>query len=520
MNENEPKILVVRLSSLGDIVLSSPVYKNIKAKWPGSHITLLVKPQFAQALAGHPDIDQIMVAKPSLWANIRQIRAGHFTHYLDLHSNLKSMLMGFFSRIPNRVRYDKNSLERRMYVKFRKNSPSLEKHTLEKYLEALKAWDIDIKYTQPELGDWAYKHTNMEGKKVNKIGIFQTSFIGDSVLTTPLIKKTAKLFPDSKIVVITRPQTEDIFKPMKEVSEIILNDKKGWNKIFGVWKTAKAIKESGVDILLVPHRSFRSALIAWLSRVPIRIGFTSSEGWFLYTKTVPFSWMIHDAERNLSLLQGIVKEKFTAEKLSMRYAPSAEENVARLMKDFNLEGKTLVGIHPGSAWPTKCWPMDYFVELISRLETELHVQTVIVGGGKKDADLGEKICQLSKGHCANLCGKTSLADLMALMTHFKLFITNDSGPMHIATAFNVPTLAIFGPTTRELGFFPYGHGHRVVEVKGLECRPCALHGGRKCPLGHFKCMKDITVDRVFNNAKEMLEESRALPAENTAHTPN
>lgn len=511
MNEQQPKILVVRLSSLGDIVLSSPVYKNIKAKWPDSHITLLVKPQFAQALAGHPDIDEIMVAKPSLWGNIRQIRAGHFTHYLDLHSNLKSMLMGFFSRIPNRVRYDKNSLARRLYVKFRLNSPSLEKHTLEKYLEALKEWDITPQYTQPELGDWAYKHADITGKKVNKIGIFQTSFIGDSVLTTPLIKKTAKLFPDSKIVVITRPQTQDIFRPMPEVSEIILNEKTGWNKIFGVWKTAKAIKASGIDILLVPHRSFRSALIAWLSRVPVRIGFTSSEGWFLYTKTVPFSWMIHDAERNLSLLQGVVKEKFTAEKLSMSYTTSAEENVARLMKDFNLEGKTLVGIHPGSAWPTKCWPMDYFVELISRLETELHVQTVIVGGGKKDAELGEKICQLSQGHCANLCGKTSLADLMALMTHFKLFITNDSGPMHIATAFNVPTLAIFGPTTRELGFFPYGKGHRVVEVKDLACRPCALHGGKKCPLGHFKCMRDIHASRVFENAKEMLQETHSLP---------
>lgn len=497
-------------------MLSSPVYKNIKAKWPGSRITLLVKPQFAQALAGHPDIDQIMVAKPSLWSNIRQIRAGHFTHFLDLHATLKTVLMGMFSNIPNRVRYDKNSIARRLFVKFRLNSPSLEKHTLEKYLEALKEWGIAPQYTQPQLGDWAYKHADITGKKVNKIGIFQTSFIGDSVLTTPLIKKTAKLFPDSKIVVITRPQTQDIFRPMKEVSEIILNEKTGWNKIFGVWKTAKAIKASGIDILLVPHRSFRSALIAWLSRVPVRIGFTSSEGWFLYTKTVPFSWMIHDAERNLSLLQGVVKEKFTAEKLSMSYTTSAEENVARLMKDFNLEGKTLVGIHPGSAWPTKCWPMEYFVELISRLETELHVQTVIVGGGKKDAELGEKICQLSQGHCANLCGKTSLADLMALMTHFKLFITNDSGPMHIATAFNVPTLAIFGPTTRELGFFPYGKGHRVVEVKDLDCRPCALHGGKKCPLDHFKCMRDIHAARVFDNAKEMLEETHALPAREPA----
>ncbi len=511
MNDNQPKILVVRLSSLGDIVLSSPVYKNIKAKWPQSHITLMVKPQFAQVLAGHPDIDEIMVAKKGLWANIRQIRAGHFTHYLDLHSTLKSILMGFFSQIPNRVRYDKNSVARRMFVKFHKNSPVLEKHTLDKYLAALKAWDIDIKYKEPKLGDWAYEHANMSGKKVGKIGIFQTSFIGDSVLTTPLIQKTAKLFPDTKIVVITRPQTEDIFRPMKEVSEIILNDKKGWNKIFGVWKTAKAIKASGIDILLVPHRSFRSALIAWLSRVPVRIGFTSSEGWFLYTKTVPFSWMIHDAERNLSLLQGIVKEKFTAEKLSMRFTPSAEENVARLIHDFNLEGKTLVGIHAGSAWPTKCWPMEYFVKLISRLQTELGVTAVLVGGGAKDADLGEKICQLSQGHAANLCGKTSLADLMALMKHFKLFITNDSGPMHIATAFGVPTLAIFGPTTRELGFFPYGEGHRVLEVKDLACRPCALHGGRKCPLGHFKCMKDILPDRVFQNAKEMLEEHHALP---------
>ena len=93
MSENQPKILVVRLSSLGDIVLSSPVYKNLKAKWPQSHITLLVKPQFAQVLAGHPDIDEIMVAKKGLWGNIRQVRAGHFTHYLDLHSNLKSILM-------------------------------------------------------------------------------------------------------------------------------------------------------------------------------------------------------------------------------------------------------------------------------------------------------------------------------------------------------------------------------------------------------------------------------------------
>lgn len=503
--EKQPNILVVRFSSLGDIVLSSPVYKNIKAAWPNARITLLVKPAFSQALAGHPDIDEILVAKPTLWEIVRQVRAGNYTHYLDLHATFKSILVGWLSRIPNRARYDKNTIARRIFVQFHKSSPVLEKHSLEKYLEVLKVWNIPVKYKEPKLGDWAYRHTETAGRKIRKIGIFQTSFIGDSVLTTPLIQKTKKLFPDTQIVVITRPQTEDIFKPLPEVSEVILNDKRGWNKIAGVWKTAKAIKKSGIDILLVPHRSFRSALIAWLSHVPIRIGFTSSEGWFLYTKTVPFNWMIHDAERNLSLLQGIAKEKFAAEKLSMSFTPSAEENVARLLKDFNLEGKKLVGIHAGSAWPTKCWPMEYYVDLISKLQTELGVQVVLVGGGKKDADLGEKICQLSKGHAASLCGKTSLADLMALMKHLSLFITNDSGPMHIATAFDVPTLAIFGPTTRELGFFPYGEGHRVLEVKDLPCRPCALHGGKKCPLKHFKCMRDILPQTVFDNAKEMLK---------------
>jgi len=502
--EKQPNILVVRFSSLGDIVLSSPVYKNIKAAWPNARITLLVKPAFSQALAGHPDIDEILVAKPTIWGIVRQVREGHFTHFLDLHATFKSILVGWLSRIPNRTRYDKNTIARRIFVSFHKSSPVLERHTLDKYLEALQAWNIPVVYKEPKLGDWAYRHTETAGRKINKIGIFQTSFIGDSVLTTPLIQKTKKLFPDTKIVVITRPQTEDIFKPLPEVSEVILNDKRGWNKIAGVWKTAKAIKKSKIDILLVPHRSFRSALIAWLSRVPIRIGFTSSEGWFLYTKTVPFNWMIHDAERNLSLLQGIAKEKFAAEKLSMAFTPSAEENVDRLLKDFNLEGKKLVGIHAGSAWPTKCWPMEYFVELISKLQTELGVQVVLIGGGKKDADLGEKICQLSKGHAASLCGKTSLADLMALMKHLSLFITNDSGPMHIATAFDVPTLAIFGPTTRELGFFPYGEGHRVLEVKDLPCRPCALHGGKKCPLKHFKCMRDILPQTVFDNAKQML----------------
>lgn len=504
MNETkEHKILVMRLSSLGDIVLLSPVFKNIKDKWPDAHITLLVKEQFAQVLMGHPDIDGIMVFR-GFFSTLMEIRKAKFSHLLDLHSTLRTMLLSLFSGVRNKKRYNKNSVARRMYVKFKLPSPALEKHTLEKYLEALKDWDIPTKYTTPKLNDWSFKTAQLDKKKIENICIFQTSFIGDSVLTTPLVQKTAKLFPEAKIIVVTRPQTVEIFKNLKEVSKIIIDDKRGLGKIFGVFKTAKNIKESNIDVILVPHRSFRSALIAKLSGVKIRIGFTNSEGWFLYTKTVPFSWMIHDAERNLYLLQGIVNENFNTAELKMEKSDGdAQQNVAKMLKEAGLEGKELVGVHPGSVWPTKCWPYENYSKLITRMEKELGLTAVIVGG-KKDLDLGEQVCRLSNGHPVNFASKTSLSELMAMMKHLKLFVTNDSGPMHIATAFGVPTLGIFGPTTRELGFFPYGEGHRVVEVKGLPCRPCALHGGKKCPEGHFKCMRDITVDEVFDTVKEML----------------
>ncbi|MDR0953281.1 MAG: glycosyltransferase family 9 protein [Elusimicrobiota bacterium] len=499
----EHKILVMRLSSLGDIVLLSPVFKNIKEKWPDAHITLLVKPQFAQALSGHPDIDNIMVFK-GFFATLREIHAAKFNYLLDLHATLRTILLSAFSGVQNKQRYNKNTLARRLYVKFKMPSPALEKHTLEKYLEALKPWGIPIVHRTPKLNDWVFKTADLGKKEIENICIFQTSFIGDSVLTTPLVQKTAHMFPKAKITIVTSPKTVEIFQNLKEVSKIIVDDKRGLGQITGVFSTARKIKESNIDVLLVPHRSFRSALIAKLSGVKIRIGFTNSEGSFFYTKTVPFSWMIHDAERNLYLLQGIVNENFKSADLKLEgYADNAEENVAAMLKEAGVEGKILAGVHPGSVWPTKCWPQENYAKLIYRLEKELGVVSVLVGG-KSDLDLAENVVRLSGAHPVNLSSKTSLSELMAIMKYFKLFITNDSGPMHIATAFGVPTLAIFGPTTRELGFFPYGEGHRVVEVKGLPCRPCALHGSKKCPLGHFKCMRDISVEEVFQAAKEML----------------
>ncbi|MFA6583593.1 MAG: lipopolysaccharide heptosyltransferase II, partial [Elusimicrobiaceae bacterium] len=498
-----PHILVARLSSLGDIILTSPVYRNIKDKWPNSKISVLVKPQFAQALAGNPHIDAIIPFQ-GIWHTLRIINQKEITHFLDLHATLRTFLISFFSNIPYKSRYKKDSMARRLFVRFGIPSPKLQRHVLDRYLQALAAWDIPIKYRDMELKDLNYYQKNRNQKPcAARICIFQTAFLGDTVLTAPLIKKTAELFPNAEIAVVTRPETVEIFKPLKEISEIIVDDKKSLPLIKGISTVAAKLRVRHFDIIICPHRSLRSALIAYLSKAPVRVGFSSSAGKFFYNRVVQFSWLLHDTERNLSLLNALTPEDIAP-------APVTFEENAKMLDDIKTRleitgcypNRPLIGIHPGSAWFTKRWPAERFAQVIRLLYKTTSARAIIIGG-KGDYELGEEICKLSRTDAINWAGKTDLPELMALMPSLKLFITNDSGPMHIATAFNVPTVGIFGPTTKELGFFPYGKGHTVIE-KDLACRPCALHGGKECPRSHFLCMRLITAEEVFETAYEKL----------------
>ena len=133
-----PRILVIRLSSLGDVVLTAPVYKNLRAFWPESRICVLVKPQFAAVLANNPHVDEVLVFR-GLWKTVKDIRARNFTHLLDLHGTLRTLLIRTFSGVRETVVYRKNAIARRLYVLFRWSSPALTKHSLDRYLESLAA---------------------------------------------------------------------------------------------------------------------------------------------------------------------------------------------------------------------------------------------------------------------------------------------------------------------------------------------------------------------------------------------
>jgi len=485
---DKSKILVIRFSSLGDVVLTLPVYKRLRALYPDAYIAAVVKDAYADVLRGETSINEVIVLAKgeSLFALGRRIRHQRFDAVLDLHANIRSRVVSWFSGAARVVRYRKAALARRLFVGWRFGSAELQAHTLDRYLEAAGRLD-------PERGAPLTAAPS-------KILVIQTAFLGDAVLTTPLLGALRTQFPHSRITVLCTPEIKDVFERHPAVSEILLFDKRGKERsLFSRWALARRLKTMRFDLAIVPHRSFTSALLAWLAQIPRRIGFSASQGRWLLTDVVPFQWGVHDVERNLALLNVFGVQNPGAE-LWLKPNPDAAERVTRRLQASGVgPADKLVGINPGSVWATKRWLPEGFAAVADRLLRESGVKVIFVGGSK-DLDTMQKILPLMKEKPVHWVGETTLQELIAVIARCQVFLTNDSGPLHIAVASQVPTVAIFGPTTKELGFFPYGSGHQVIE-KDLACRPCGLHGADKCPLGHFHCMTFITPEEVFAAVK-------------------
>ena len=506
------RILVLRLSSLGDVVLTTPVYRNIKAHWPDARITVLVKPAFRPVLENNPYIDDIIPFK-GLRTTLRIIRSRQFTHLLDLHANLRTFIVRTFCRIPNIAVYKKDAMARRLYVLFRWASPALMKHSLDRYLDSLKVWGIPIRHRSLTLGDYGSDRAQVPKKHGARVLLVQTSFLGDTLLTVPLAKKIKEILPGCRLTVITRPQTADIFRRTPQVDHVLEDDKHGKDRgLWGLLQLSRRIKKRKFDLALVAHRSLRSALSVWLASIPQRIGFSTSAGWFLFDETVYFPWGMPELERNLALLLPL-KPDLKSKSIDSLYldSPSGADAVENRLRAEGIKPEDrIIGIHPGSVWPTKRWLAERFALTAQKLVRELGVKVVLIGGGS-DRDLCAGIARTAGEGVVDWSGKTSLNELLCLAGRLTILITNDSGPMHIAAGHGVATLAIFGPTTKELGFFPYGPGHRVLESE-LSCRPCGLHGRKKCPEGHFLCMRLITVSDVFEEVRSMLAEEKTKVA--------
>ncbi|KAF0126559.1 MAG: lipopolysaccharide heptosyltransferase II [Elusimicrobia bacterium] len=482
-------------------MLTAPAARALRERFPSADIRMLVKPQFAQAAAANPALSGVLTFS-SFSSSAAEINALNFDVIADLHATLRTRLLCALCRAPRKLRYRKDSLARRLFVSFRFPSPALQRHTLDRYMAALEPLGVKGGAHAPALGDWNSAAVDGTGtpcrmvSRYRRILLMQGAFLGDCVLTLPLLKQLRALFPSAAVSVLARPETAGVFA-QADPSAAIIEDRKRSSSFFAeFFRLKRELRKGAFDLAVIPHRSLRSALLARLAGIPRRVGFSSSAGAFLLTDRVPFSWLLHDLERNLTLLLPL---KGTPEPVWPGLSSPPDP-----FKKFGLPDRGLFGVNPGSAWPTKCWPAARYAGVIKRLHKERGLRAVLVGGPKEREVAGEVERLAGPGTCFNLAGRTDLGELMAVIRRMSLFITNDSGPMHIAAAYGVPTAAVFGPTTRELGFFPYGEKNEVLE-EFLECRPCALHGSRSCPRGHFLCMKLITADKVHAAAVRLLK---------------
>ena len=298
--------------------------------------------------------------------------------------------------------------------------------------------------------------------------------------------------------VVATPGGATLLQGNPDVAGVTVYDKRGASKgLGGLATTAAAL--AGARNAAAAHGarraaaylaqgSVRSAALARAAGFRARIGFTTSAGRWLYTKRVEYRDDRHHAERLWRLAAEGDGVAPTPEQLRPRLFPNEADRSAvdALLRDAPVPRGRLIALAPASVWATKRWP--YYADLARDLATA----TIVVIGAKEDAALAREITAAAPGRVIDATGQLTLLGSAELLRRCAVLVTNDSAPQHLASAVGTPTITAFGPTVPAFGFGPLAPGSRVAGVDGLACRPCDRHGPRVCPLGHWRCMRELT----------------------------
>jgi len=331
--------------------------------------------------------------------------------------------------------------------------------------------------------------------------VIQTSFLGDVILTTPLIAELAQRGP---VDVLVTPVGAAAVENNPDIRTVIRYDKRGtYGAALGMWQTIQEIRgRRPYQAAYLAQGSFRSGLIAMMTGAKERIGFASSTGRALYTTQLPYAPERHHAERLWSLAMSPCADPPTRDQIRPRLYPSDEDRqkVDSLLRQSGSIGDPFVALAPGSAWGTKRWP--YYVELAKRLADDFRIAVI---GSKPDSRMAAEIVEsVPRGSVINAVDVLPLLASAELIGRAQAIVTNDSAPQHLASAMGTPTLTIFGPTVPEFGFGPLAERHVVGGHENLNCRPCDRHGPKRCPLGHWRCMRELTPEYISTLLTEVL----------------
>ncbi|MEK7798175.1 MAG: lipopolysaccharide heptosyltransferase II [Nitrospirota bacterium] len=337
---------------------------------------------------------------------------------------------------------------------------------------------------------------------VKRILVRGTNWIGDAVLTTPALAALRARFPQARIALLVKPAVAELLQCHPAVDDIVLYRDPGPHAgLGGKLSLALQLNRGRYDLAILLQNAFEAAAVTALAGIPNRYGYATDGRSFLLTHRVPLTPKIrrkHQVEYYLELLKplGIPVEPAAP---TLRTTPGEDAAASELLQAFGVKpDQVVIGLNPGSVYGSaKRWLPERFAQVADRLAAE-HAACVLIFGGKGEEALGTAIAGMMTAPTIVYSGRTTVRQLMALIKRCRLFITNDTGPMHVAAAFGVPLVAIFGPTN-PVTTAPYGPGHELVRHP-VECSPCLL---RECPIDH-RCMQGLGADAVHAAARRQL----------------
>lgn len=335
--------------------------------------------------------------------------------------------------------------------------------------------------------------------------IIQTAFIGDTILASHFARAVKEQFPESPIHFFLRKGNESVIQGLSSVDRVWVWEKQG-GKTRNLMKLIGEMRKYDYHAVFNLHRHFNSGLVTLMMKASHKIGFKQNPLSFFYTnkvnhqiphyidQKVPATFW-HEVQRNLELLK-ILRPNLQISHDSKKYKPELPIQQKHLDKIAEYEKvENYFVMAPASVWFTKAWSEHKYRELTERLAT---MGVVYLIGGPGDFDLCERI-RKDIPHTVNLCGKLGLLDSAALMKKARRVFVNDSAPLHLASAVNAKTTAIFCSTVKEFGYFTLADDSVIIETpEKLSCRPCGLHGHKECPQMHFNCAEKIQIETVVN----------------------
>jgi heptosyltransferase-2 len=335
-----------------------------------------------------------------------------------------------------------------------------------------------------------------------RILIIQTAYTGDVILITPLIRATKGFFPDASIDVLVIPQTKDVLVNNPYIDNLLTFDKRK-NKIIAFWKTVQKIKNLGCDLAISPHSSTTTAYLMLFSGIKERLGFDRWHASRYLTLKIPHLDGVHKVKKNLHLLSIFSDQNFS---MQTELFPCEREmqRAGEIVNQRYFNNRPTIAIAPGSVWFTKRWREEHYINLTAML-FQARFNLIFIGS-KQERLLCETIIQDSHSVARNFAGEMAVLESAAVVAHCDLLVCNDSGALHIANAMKTDVFAFFGPTVQSMGYFPYRENDVVFE-RDMDCRPCGSHGGKKCPLGHHRCMKEILPENVFQTILERFQDN-------------